>query len=342
MSISEPAANADLVAWDDVPNSLTTSGLLLGNGASRAIWNGFQYDSLYEQAKRISDGKRLTADDMAVFTEFRTTNFEGVLSALSTTRRALNALGKPDDFIAGRYKHIRQALVESVHATHVRHLSIPEDTLTTIVNELKRYEFVYSTNYDLIVYWSVMSAKAKDFKDFFWDSGTGFNLANSDVWGKATKVLYLHGGLHIYVDEQGKTSKLVSGGRDILTQFEESSKIPLFVSEGQSVDKLAAIYRSDYLSFAYSTLMRHGGPMVIFGQGLCDADKHIVDALNKARIAEIVVGIYPTSSQEVRSMKAHYRTCFTNSNLTFFDTTTHPLGQSSLRVHENHFPSVGY
>jgi hypothetical protein len=185
-----------------------------------------------------------------------------------------------------------------------------------------------------------MSAQARNFKDFFWDSKSSFNLANSDVWGDETKLLYLHGGLHIYINEQGKACKFVSNDKDILTQFEDSSTVPLFVSEGQSADKLAAIYRSDYLSFAYSMLMRHDSPMVIFGQGLGDSDKHIVDAINKAKVAEIAIGIYPTPCQNIRDWKAHYRKCFTDSSLTFFDSTTHPLGQPSLRAHE--IPYVRY
>jgi hypothetical protein len=103
MPTSEPALDDTLVAWDAVPDKLTTSGLLLGNGSSRAIWDNFNYDSLYEKAKLISVDKRLTSDDVAIFSEFNTTNFKVVLASLSTARRALKALRKPDEFIAERY-----------------------------------------------------------------------------------------------------------------------------------------------------------------------------------------------------------------------------------------------
>lgn len=332
MTATELPIDATLMDWAAVDPSLTNSGLLLGNGASRVIWDNFQYDSLFQKAKSLPAGQALTATDEAIFTAYNTTNFEGVLQALATTDKTLNALTKPDPVIMQRYSHIRRALVHSVHGTHIPHNRIPDATLQTIADELNRYEFVYSTNYDLLVYWSVMHVDAKDFKDFFWCDDKCFDLAKSDVWGKPTKLLFVHGGLHIYIDAHGNTCKLVAGADPILEQFEKGTTIPVFVSEGTYQDKLAAIYRSDYPSFAYSTLMQHDGPMVIFGQGLGDSDQHIVNALNKAGLKELVVGIYPGSDQQIKDAKAHYKKCFTNSTLTFFDMTTHPMGGAALKV----------
>jgi hypothetical protein len=38
-------------------------------------------------------------------------------------------------------------------------------------NELLRIQTVYSTNYDLLIYWSVMTDHPADFRDFFWGPG---------------------------------------------------------------------------------------------------------------------------------------------------------------------------
>ncbi|MFZ4780555.1 MAG: hypothetical protein ACOYM3_34820, partial [Terrimicrobiaceae bacterium] len=33
--------------WNTLKQSCNFSGILVGNGASRAVWNGFEYSSLY-------------------------------------------------------------------------------------------------------------------------------------------------------------------------------------------------------------------------------------------------------------------------------------------------------
>jgi len=37
--------------WGEIRDDFTDK-LLLGNGASRAVWDGFKYPSLYEEAKK--------------------------------------------------------------------------------------------------------------------------------------------------------------------------------------------------------------------------------------------------------------------------------------------------
>jgi len=77
----------------------------------------------------------------------------------------------------------------------------------------------------------------------------------------------------------------------------------LFVAEGSSASKLSTILRSDYLGFAYSKLMNHGGPLVIFGSSLGDTDEHIVQAIRKANCP--VVGVSLTRSGNIAEKKAH-------------------------------------
>lgn len=55
---------------------------------------------------------------------------------------------------------------------------------------------------------------------------------------------------------------------------------PLFISEGNSEEKLSSINRSDYLSFAYNKFSNHQGGLVVFGHLLSENDQHIVDVIN--------------------------------------------------------------
>lgn len=336
MRASEQPFDAELTQWCCLEEELTSSGLLLGNGASRAIWDNFQYDSLYNKAKKLPTHQALTDEDVAIFSAHNTNNFERVLQALNTTEKTLNALDTPDVNIMDRYYHIRKALVHAVHGIHIPRNMIPDDTLKIISDELRRYRFVYSTNYDMIVYWAIMHEKVEGFSvnfvDYFWNTKNSFNLDNTEVRNNSTRLLFVHGALHIYSNGNGDTCKLVKGKYSILDQFKRETTIPVFVSEGTYQDKLEAIYNSDYLSFAYSTLMQHKGPMVIFGQGLGDSDQHIVNAVNIAGPEQIAIGIYHQSDQQIIESKAHYKKCFAKRTLTFFDSRSHPLGDINLRV----------
>src|ERR1019366_1553977 len=108
----------------------------------------------------------------------------------------------------------------------------------------------------------------------------GFDGANTEASGNVTRMYYLHGGIHLRASTAGGTFKRVPLGSSLLQDFEvnfEAEELPLLVSEGTPDDKLAAIRRSDYLSFAYSSFAEHRGGLVVFGQSLGPSDRHLTD-----------------------------------------------------------------
>jgi hypothetical protein len=331
-----PGLDADLPSWQDVRSAIEFTGVLVGNGASRAVWGGFEYDSLYNIARNENQAHRLSDHDAALFEALgNTRNFEHVLAGLATTRHVTGALGLDIPVIPERYTSIQSALAEAVRRTHVPWASVPGATLQTLRTELLTYKFVYSTNYDLLVYWAVMHENQGGFKDFFW--GQYFDLADTELWGKATAVLYLHGGLHLYRTVNGRTRKRhAEYGANLLDLFGtpmDEEATPLFISEGSAADKLASIHRSDYLAFAYTELARHKGPICVFGHSLSDMDDHIVQALRQSRVRDIAMSIRPGDPEAVieRKGRACEKLAFTG-RLLFFDATTHPLGGAGLLV----------
>src|SRR5262249_40577295 len=144
-----------------------------------------------------------------------------------------------------------------------KEVHIPYDKISKEFKEqfrgiLSAHSYVYTTNYDLLLYWSIMD-ESKIFKDFFWGKWATapdeahFDLTDTDLWDeKCTKILFLHGALHLY-RSKASTFKKIGGDRgSLLEQFDvRGDAIPLFISEGTSKDKLSAIKRDDYLSFAY-------------------------------------------------------------------------------------------
>lgn len=136
----------------------------------------------------------------------------------------------------------------------------------------------------------------------------------------------------------GRTIKRRSGaGGTLLDSFGQPiagypSALPLFISEGTAPEKLASIYQSDYLAFAYSQLANYAGPLCLFGISLDDTDSHLRAAIQRTPTRQIAISVRPDIPANVISTKAKYRKDFPLATLYFFDSTTHPLGAASLLI----------
>ena len=324
----------DLPTWEEVAGEADWSALLLGNGFSRNIWERFGYMSLFDTACSEELEDKLNHEDIDLFEHLDTHNFEAVLSALSTAITITKALGHDSDFLCRRMNSIRQALISAVYSVHLPWVEFTNDRRDRIVATFAKFKSVYSTNYDLLTYWSVMYDPG-EFKDFFWSER--FDITDTEIWGKCTKVLYLHGGLHLYRRPTGQTLKRSAEPfQNLLELFAQpfGDAVPLFVSEGTSEEKKASIYRSEYLSFAFSRFSVDAGPIVVFGQSLGDADQHLVDALRARKGRSIAISI-KRHGQSIRQRKAELIAALPDSELYFFDAETHPLGAVDLRVEED-------
>jgi hypothetical protein len=326
-------------------------GLLLGNGASQALWKNFAYPSLYQVACDPQRTHPLTRVDQAFFTEMDTVNFEAVLSALATTRMVCGHLRKEFGDVDERYQSIRTSLIEAVRAIHIPFENVPVEIKRQLGGIFSWYKYLYTTNYDLLPYWAIMETKDEyKCKDFFWGADQSFDSSDAHEWNNGgTRVLYLHGALHLYHDLRGNTKKKVfqADGADLLTQFDVAGEwIPLFVSEGVSKDKLRSIRRNDYLSFAYWKFTFHRGPLVVFGSRLTkEHDQHILDAMKQWRQYDnsrlgrnspprkIAISIFPAiGSAEIIATKNRLQSELTDCEVYFFDSTTHPLGDPGLAI----------
>jgi len=67
--------DAHLEDWSAVRSSTDFSGILIGNGASRTIWEDFAYDSLFENARTVEE-KPLSQSELSVFDALQTRTFE--------------------------------------------------------------------------------------------------------------------------------------------------------------------------------------------------------------------------------------------------------------------------
>ncbi len=336
------SVDSSLPDWSELEAAHGWSGILVGNGASRAVWDDFKYQSLYQTATSGGVEHPLTEADRHIFQEMATINFEQVLAGLATARIVCDALGIDSALIRERYTSIQRALFEAVSSVHVPWSTETAGTYAIIRRALLPYEYVYSTNYDLISYWAVMAEGGAGFKDYFWEEV--FDITDTEIWGKVTKILYLHGGIHLARLPSGSTIKRRAREFQNLLQSlgieGVDGAIPLFITEGQPKDKLSSIYRSDYLSFAFQRFTKHEGPLVVFGQSLGDADQHLVSAMKSWGSRRIAVSIFPTDDHEIVEFKAKLKRRLPDADLLFFDSTTHPLGSPDLRIERHIEPTA--
>jgi hypothetical protein len=337
-----PISTSLLPPWRTVAATGTWDTLFLGNGASVNVSKNFSYDYLYDQADLSVNAKK-------VFTEFRTTNFELALELLGDAQRVCAALGTPRSsgrLMAAEYSNIRDALFDAVNRTHVRWSDLPESTRHHIADVLLGYRKVFTTNYDLIVYWSLLSrGHFAAFTDFFVRDDPSdpivFDVTarpSAARFRNRTQLYHLHGGLHLWRDERtaatGKWDQI--DGTDLLgldQRFRERpERQPLLVSEGTTVDKLRAIRSSDYLSFTLAQLARDRGNMVIFGWSFGAQDQHITDAINKSFHRRIAISMRPSTAKRMRGIQADLVARLDRHDVVFFDAATHPIGSPSLAV----------
>lgn len=329
-------------------------GILIGNGASINAYNEFGYNSLYEMAD-------LKADDKALFEEFDTTNFERVLAHLKIAIRVNQLAEYPVEELKARYESIKTGLVEAVNAVHPKRYAFPEAMFTRTQAALLRYKWVFSTNYDLLVYWSFVK-KFDRFLDYLWSKGDAgaraFNPKKVKVHKPnryRTRVLWLHGALHLYQSCSGLDCKLTNKSKDsILDQFvllKDRGEVPLFVAEGTADDKMSVINTSRYLSFALKKLRQFGGPLVVFGSELQESDDHLIEAIkDESRLRrsdsekrqycwdgrKLAFAVYPDqrgatiASYKTRVIEA--LECDECDDVYFFDSTSHPLGAPDIAM----------
>jgi len=329
---SEP--DGTLADWRDIATEHDWDTLLLGNGMSINIWEPFRYRKLYDYAK----AGPLSPEDRKLFGS--TPNFERVLGDLLTAIRVNEAIELDASPLVERYQNIQLALVEAVRAVHLNRERVPLTTRETIRNVMKEFEWVFTTSYDLLAYWAMACRGFDPFMDHFRFGGRcEFDPERALARGDRIPVYFLHGALHLVTGKGGATWKLTQGTGsldNLLGQFGkpikgDASARPLVVTEGSADDKLEVIEDNVYLSHALDRLYERDLPIVVFGSNLGEQDSHLAEALSQHPDRPVAISMLPASKKELR-MQQNDLFGRLESELLFFDATTHPLGNPSLSV----------
>lgn len=335
---TSPRFDGRLSSWDEVQDAEEWDVLLLGNGLSINVWGNFEYGSLYEEAKAR---RLLSAEDAQLFERLRAANFEDALHALAESIRVGDALGDDRSHDIERHTSVQKALAAAVHSVHIGRGEIPDDTLERIKREMRLYRYVFTTSYDLILYWAVMhDDRFQGFLDFFWGESFDETTHTFTDIDSRTRLHFLHGALHLVVDRHGRTCKRKSTFLTLLDQFGspyrgDSAARPLIVTEARAEEKERRIVENEYLSYCWRRLAHCGSPLVLFGHSLSAQDNHLVKALNRQPERPIAVSLLSRSKKKNAKEKHRIASLLeTEAELYFFDAESHPLGSDDIRLKE--------
>ncbi len=318
-----------LETFDDVIASIKKKSkrpfhLLLGNGFSMAYNpNIFSYNVLHDFVEELDD-----EDLSIILSVIEIRNFEIIMqnldmfSALVLAFEGDTRLKKKIDAASVKLKN---SLLDAVKALHPEHVfKIPEEESEMCSKFLKIFlntsGKIFSTNYDLLLYWVLMRNEVLGHVD-----GFGRELENPDevkkgdeevwselFWGKhrdEQNVFYLHGalpffdaGVSVIKEEYDVYNYLLQK----ISNRMEKGEYPIFVTAGNGEQKLNHIKHNEYLTHCYDSLCTVGGSLVTFGFNFGEYDEHIIDAINKAakfrkkdndKLWSLYIGVYSDTSK---------------------------------------------
>lgn len=279
--------------WSNVQASLgPQASILLGNGFSIACDPAFFYNNLLQVARTHG----LSGQALQVFANLTTTNFEEVLHALDQAVAISGIYGctgpcPANANIVADSAQTKRALIDAitqVHGAFADQTKVPETEKEHCIAFLKPYKFIYTLNYDFLLYWVWVRGVTNVPPDF--QGGDGLNGAGFEYKELTPDggVRFLHGALHLYV-EGGTTYKHVYSNvtkvplLDMVTHGMSNGKYPLFIAEGSSAKKHRGIMQNVYLRDCFEEFMTTGPDLVVFGSALGQSDAHLVKAIAENR-----------------------------------------------------------
>lgn len=319
-----------LETFDDVLNSIKENHirefhLLLGNGFSMAYDPDiFSYNALHDFITNLND-----KDLSTILGVIETKNFEVIMQQLDNFSALIEALGGDPDLkekVDSASIKLKNSLLDAVRLLHPEHVfTVPEEESEACSKFLKIFldsrGKLFSTNYDLLLYWILMRNDVIEHSD-----GFGRELDNAAElpppeeqqwselrWGKYKKkqnIFYVHGtlpffdtGIDIIKEEYDQRNYLL----EKIGSRMDKGEYPIFVTAGNGDEKLAHIMHNHYLSHCYDSLTGITGSLVTFGFNFGQYDDHIIEAINRAakygkkefpKLLSIYIGVYSDQDRE--------------------------------------------
>jgi hypothetical protein len=277
----------------------TSKTVLLGNGFSIAGDNIFDYRRLLERAQ-------LDANLMRIFAGLDTADFEIVIEQLNNSAHLVSLFNDENSelseslLIAARSLQENFAnLITTEHASYqqvFRQIHNGAEILErNCFSFLSRFEKIFTTSYDLLLYWTIMlnlqhhrmnhNTPRIPTDDGFRRGGEDQPLRYFDPTSQ--EVFYLHGSLFL-LREDINAIKIERDGEawmnllDVIRSNINEGQSPLTVLEGNTRLKLQRISEHAYVTEAFRALSGISGDLFIHGHSLNQTDQHIFNAINRS------------------------------------------------------------
>ncbi|WP_407116351.1 DUF4917 family protein [Bradyrhizobium sp. LMG 9283] len=295
--------------------------VLIGNGFSYAYFN---YTNLLKNA-----GLETNESLLNLFEALKTVDFEYVIRTLEDAALVEEKYHKASraHVLRKEAQKLRRALVHAIRAVH-------PNFYTEVAGIEFAFEFIehfsnlFTLNYDFLLHW----VRLRD-TDTFTD---GFGLGNDDgefrgpfseeAW---CNVYNVHGGLHLFSDADGAVRKRIGEpaiveaiGKTIV----EGKRLPLYVAEGTSSQKLAKIFGSPYLRYCYEQIRLCKGAFFVFGHSADRNDEHIYLQIFRSGVGHLYFCVHNPTPAKLAQLNAdlvRYRALSeSNADFTFVDSAS--------------------
>jgi hypothetical protein len=292
--------------------------LLIGNGFSAKY---FTYSTLLA-ASELEEGKPIRN----LFAKLGTADFEAVVRALEDAVIVEQAYGN-NVHAAELDEHARQtreALVYALNKTHPPHRA--DLDYGSSAKFLAHFASVFSLNYDLLLYWVNLEkghlsdgfGLGKDMRGF---RGPFSEDAHCDLFN-------LHGGLHLFDNGTGEMLKALDRGNgvvaNIIDTIVKAQRLPVYVAEGTSAQKMKKINSVAYLRRCYNMLRRNGAAMFVYGHSADVNDEHIYQAIFASDAKHVFFGVYKSDEDKLRQLDGrlakYQKSAGSGAGYTFFDS----------------------
>ena len=320
----------------------------MGNGFSMSYDSTiFSYNALSKFILELKD-KELHQ----LFEILNTNNFELIMQQLDNAAQIVSVFSNNQelvDKIKNTTEVLKSSLINAIKELHPSHVfELPEEKSIACSNFLKSFldenGQVFTTNYDMLLYWVLMRNQLNQMGDGFgretddtdeWISSEDRNWSELR-WGKnkdTQSIHYLHGALHLFDNGIDIIKEEYTSEHFLLENIKarmERKEYPIFVTAGSSKDKLAHIMHNKYLTYCFESLSNISGTLICFGFGFGEYDEHIIKAINKAykwrenqegnleRLQSVYIGVFSDKDLDhLNSIKQKFKV-----PVRFFDAKT--------------------